>query len=160
MLGHSLEHIALRHGTRLAARAQAASGGTIPLIFMGAWSGTCSEPALIPNDLLATERNNELEADAFAVETVAHAGFDPTALARYIARVQPQTLRNSSMFPSRDDRVAAIQAVIGRLPEPASDYQVTGSQFDSMQRRLSRAPAGAIVDAAAAPGPRRARAPR
>ncbi|HEV8147742.1 MAG TPA: M48 family metalloprotease, partial [Bryobacteraceae bacterium] len=39
MLAHAMAHIAARHGTRQATRIQVANQGTIPLIYMGGWTG-------------------------------------------------------------------------------------------------------------------------
>ncbi len=38
-MAHEIAHIAARHGTRQATRAQVAQMATIPLIFMGGWAG-------------------------------------------------------------------------------------------------------------------------
>ncbi|MBI4907323.1 MAG: M48 family metalloprotease [Acidobacteria bacterium] len=44
VLAHSISHSALRHGTRSATRGQITNTASIPLIFMGGWSGTHASP--------------------------------------------------------------------------------------------------------------------
>ena len=113
MLAHSMEHVVLHHRTR----------------------GGCSGGALIPVSLRASVRNNELEADALAIPLLASAGFDPSALARYIARVQPPSSTPSAVLPSRDQRLAAMRPIIQRFPLAYS--QVSSSEFIAIQRAVS-----------------------
>jgi predicted Zn-dependent protease len=113
MLAHSMEHIIQRHGT---------------------WSG-CPDQALIPFKARASVHNDELEADALAIPLLASAGFDPGALARYIARVQPPSSTALSPLPSRDERLRAMQPVIERFP--LADSQVSTSEFIAVQREIS-----------------------
>lgn len=133
MIAHAMEHVAQHHGTRTAAQGQIA-GMTIPLIFAGAWSG-CSDQALAPAKFRASIHDDELEADALAIPLVASAGFDPSALARYIARVQTQRSAASGVFPSREERLAAMQPIIRRFP--LADSQVSSSEFIAIQRAVS-----------------------
>jgi beta-barrel assembly-enhancing protease len=136
MLAHSMEHIAQLHATRLANRGQMVNSASIPPIFVGGWSASCSEPMAIPVGLLEAYRNNELKADASAVQTMARAGFDPGALARYIERVQTQPTKSFSLLPSRDQRVAAMRLLMARLP--SVDYQVTSAEFVVVQQEVIR----------------------
>ncbi len=118
MLAHAMEHIAQRHGTRLATRG---TNGTIPLIFMG-----CPGGLTVPVGFLASQRSAELEADVLAVPALARAGFDPNGLVRYVERVQVQPTRPTSKayspIPDRDERMMALSATIQKLPKV--DYAV------------------------------------
>jgi predicted Zn-dependent protease len=138
MLARAMEHIAERHGARQATRGQVVNYASIPLIFMGG-SGSCSEGLAIPRGFLALQRSNELEADSLAVQTMAHAGFDPMALLRYIERVQFQpgsaTQKVFSALPDRDRRVASIRSIIEKLP-PAN-YTAPVEEFAAVQRELN-----------------------
>jgi predicted Zn-dependent protease len=136
MLAHSMEHVAQRQATRLATRSQLVNYGSIPLVFMGGWTGGCSEALAIPVGFLAMQRDNELEADGLAVQAIARAGFDPEALLRYIERVQVQPAKVFSSLPGRDQRVTAIRLVIEGLP--ASEYQVTSGDFAAIQKEVIR----------------------
>jgi predicted Zn-dependent protease len=114
MLAHSMEHVAQRHGIRQDAQARV---GSVPLIFMGALTASCSGAAAIPISFLETLRNAELEADALAVQTMARAGFEPAALVRFVSRVQKDTSTRFSSMPAREQRVATMRSVIEKLPE-------------------------------------------
>ena len=140
MLAHAMEHIAQRHGTRQAARGQIANLSSVPLIFMGGWSGNCSEGLVLPKGFLAIQRSNDLEADALAVQTMARAGFDPMALVRYIERVQHQpttvTQKAAVGLPDREQRLAAMRSIIEKLP-PAN-YAAPTEDFATVQKELRR----------------------
>lgn len=136
MLAHSMEHVAQRHATREATRGQIANRASIPLIFVVGWSGGCSEAISLPVGFLAMHRNDELEADALAVQTIARAGLDPGALERYIGRTQTQPTGVFSLLPSRDQRVAAMHLVCERLP--VLDYEVTSGEFFAIQQEVIR----------------------
>ena len=82
MLGHSIAHIALRHGF-LSRRGP----GSTPLVFVA--SHTDPQQLLIPKGLWGTQRNNELDADKFGLELAARSGYDPSACRRYVERTQP-----------------------------------------------------------------------
>ena len=115
MLAHAMVHPTLIPVRR--------EGSTIPLVFMGGWNGLglrgSGDP--IPMSLLKGQRENELRADTLAVSMMSAAGYDPEALASYIARVPEKQQRGatSQLFatlPDRDTRVAAIQQEIQKLP--------------------------------------------
>jgi predicted Zn-dependent protease len=135
VLAHSMEHVAERHATRQASVGRIANSGTIPLIFLGGWSGNCSEGLAMPSGFLTNHRNNELEADSLAVKAMAHAGFDPTALVSYVQRVQSPFTKPLSLEPTRDERVSAMNLMIEQLP--ALKYEVTRSEFVDIQERIT-----------------------
>ena len=121
MLAHSMSHAYERDATREATRAGIANEATIPLIFMGGWRGYGVEQGssvLIPVGFLKFQRQFETDADAFSVRTTSGAGYDPSALVRYIGRVpatQPGT--TSKVFanlPTPEERVASMQTAPSR----------------------------------------------
>jgi predicted Zn-dependent protease len=85
------------------------------LIFIGGWQNGA---AAVPLGFANQHRENELDADAHAVEAMATAGYDPAALESYIARVQPASTPRA--YPERDERLAAIRAAIEKLPTTAT----------------------------------------
>jgi predicted Zn-dependent protease len=147
MLVHAMEHIAQRHGMRQAARDTIANGASIPLIFVASWTGACSDTYAIPLGFVASQRSAELEADVLAVQAMARAGFDPTALVRYIDRVQVRPAgamsKAYSPVPDRGERMAALLATIEKLPK--GNYAVASpDEFSAAQqevRALSESPA-------------------
>jgi len=118
MLAHSMEHIARRHVTRLAS-----VSGNMPLLFVGGWNGGCGDT---PLGFVATQRRNELDADAAAIETLARADFDARAFVRYIERVETDDI----------GRVAAMQPLIQKLY--VSGYEVPSGDFVAIHREVLR----------------------
>ncbi|MGI8746570.1 MAG: M48 family metalloprotease [Bryobacteraceae bacterium] len=125
MLAHAMAHVAERHGTRQATRGEIANLSTIPLVFTGGWSGLGADNTnLVPVGFLSFQRKNEIEADRLAVHVMADAGFNPSALVRYIERTQIDAAGQSVLFsalPTRQRRVAALEQAIADLP--AVDFQ-------------------------------------
>jgi predicted Zn-dependent protease len=125
MLAHSIAHIVARHGTRQATRGEIIKMPTIPLIYMGGWTGYAMRQGTgiaIPLGMLVFQRRLELESDTLAARLLSAAGYDPAALARYIEREQaPDDTqpRRWSALPTRTQRLTAIQATIDSLPPRA-----------------------------------------
>jgi predicted Zn-dependent protease len=116
MLAHAIAHVAARHGTRQATRAQITEQTPMPTIFLS--SPTAGDGNLFPRGLLSLQRIFETEADRLAVAITAKAGYDPEALASYIARLQDDSMgKLSSALPTRDERAAAIRTAIQQLPQ-------------------------------------------
>jgi predicted Zn-dependent protease len=121
MLAHGIAHVASRHGTKQATKAELVDRATIPLIYMGGWSGAAmrqGQAQAIPMGMLQTVRKFELDADVLAARAMAAAGYDPAALARYIERVQSPDEGEPkvwSALPARWQRLAAIREVIAGL---------------------------------------------
>jgi predicted Zn-dependent protease len=70
MLAHAIEHIAARHGTKLATRGELMDQATIPLIFVGGWTGYAMRQGAaiaIPAGFAKLQRQFELQSDALAV---------------------------------------------------------------------------------------------
>jgi beta-barrel assembly-enhancing protease len=132
MLAHAMSHIALRHATRQATRGQVSNLASVPLIFMGGWSGACSEELLLPRAFVASRRSQELEADVLAIRTMTRAGFDPMALVRYIERVQPA----ASSLPDRDQRLASMRLLMENLPP--TNYAAPRQEFTAIQQEVRR----------------------
>ncbi len=126
MLGHSIGHAALRHGTRTATRGQIVNMASIPLVFMGGWMGAHADSQgrapLVPIGFLGFQRGFELEADKFGLELAARAGHDPAAFRRYIQRTQPAD-SNMSPLPARELRLARIE----EIPRPAANVPPSSS---------------------------------
>ena len=123
MLAHAIAHVASRDGTRLVTRADLANTATMPVIYMGDWTGYAvrqGQSMAVPLGLLKMRRKLELDADRLAASKMPAAGYDPGALARYIDREQAPydeySQRTFSSLPQRTQRLEAIRAIIGGLP--------------------------------------------
>jgi predicted Zn-dependent protease len=128
MLVHAMVHASERHATRLATRQEIAQLAMKPL-------PNQSYGAVVMNaSMLTFRREFETEADVLAVRLASVAGFDPSALARYIDRTQAdETDKALSAMPLRDARVQKIGSAIAVLP--TRSYSVS-DEFLRMQQQL------------------------
>jgi beta-barrel assembly-enhancing protease len=106
-LAHAIAHIALRHPTRMATRAEVV--GNLPPPFVGDW------PANGALGLPAFAQTLEQQADDLAVELVSAAGYDPAAVVPYLE-------------PQRAGRVRASSEKL-----PPRDYRANTGQFEAMK---------------------------
>jgi len=147
VMGHEIAHIAARHGTRQATRGQLVNIGTIPLIFLGGWTGYGIRQAasiLIPMGFLQFSRAFESEADMLGLQYMYKAGYDPNGFVDFFERLQALEKRKpgaiSKIFrthPPTDDRIKVAQENISRLLKEKPEYVVTTSEFDSVKERVA-----------------------
>lgn len=130
MIAHSIGHIALRHGLRTASRGTTAMA-SIPLVFASHVDSHQPLP-LVPMAFLKDQRERELDADRFALELLARAGYDAKALRRYIERIQAPD-RERSPLPPRELRLAKMDETLQSLP--MASRPSTGD-FQAIQRTV------------------------
>jgi len=123
VMAHEIAHVAARHGTRQATRGTIANLATIPLIFMGGWTGYGIRQAasvMIPMGFLSFSRAFESEADMLGLEYMYKTGYDPTAFVDFFEKIQslekkkPGTMSKVfSTHPPTDDRIARLEEMAG-----------------------------------------------
>jgi len=91
---------------------------------------------VLPLGMLASQRTLEQEADRFAVELAARAGYDPAGLQRYIARVQVDDPKFSAL-PERDLRLVRMREVLESQPR-ASAVSRSGEEFEEIREIVRR----------------------
>jgi predicted Zn-dependent protease len=120
LLAHSIGHVALRHGRRT-----------------GGWAGAHAEAnapqVLVPVGFLETQRTYELEADQFGVALAARAGYDASALLRYVARTQSADSKMSPL-PTREVRLRKLREALQSLP-PAETH-ASSDEFRRIRESL------------------------
>jgi predicted Zn-dependent protease len=146
VMAHEIAHVAARHGTRQATRGEIANLATIPLIFMGGWTGYGIRQAasvLVPMGFLKFSRGFESEADMLGLEYMYKAGYDPTAFVDFFEKIEtlekrkPGTMAKVfSTHPMTDDRVRNAQKNIQELLTAKPEYVVTTSEFNDVKSRL------------------------
>ena len=126
-LAHAIAHVALRHATRMATRAEATRISGAPV--------NGNQQAAMRFGLLNLAREFELQADAAATGILAGAGYDPEAMARYLEAQPPAGNEGmSTMFSAHAtaaERVEAIRAEIRRLPP--REYAAASGEFEAMK---------------------------
>src|SRR5436190_18337222 len=146
VMAHEIAHVAARHGTRQATRGTIINLATIPLIFMGGWTGYGIRQAasiLIPAGFLKFSRSFESEADMLGLEYMYKTGYDPTAFVDFFEKIQslekkkPGTMAKIfSTHPMTDDRIRNAQKNIQELLKAKPEYVVTTSEFNDVKARL------------------------
>ena len=147
VLAHEIAHVAARHGTRQATRGQLANLATIPLIFLGGWTGFGVRQAAslaIPMGFLQFSRKFEAEADFLGLQYLYASGYDPISFVDFFERLQAMEKRKpgslASVFrshPMTDDRIASAQKEIERILPAKAEYVVSSSEFLEVKDRLA-----------------------
>lgn len=146
VMAHEIAHVAARHGTRQATRGQIAGLATIPLIFMGGWTGYGIYQAasvMVPVTFLHFSRAFESEADMLGLQYMYKCGYDPTAFVDFFEKIEtlekkkPGTMSKVfSTHPLTEDRIKAVQKDIQEELKPKPEYVVTTSEFNDVKARL------------------------
>lgn len=146
VMGHEIAHIAARHGTKQATRGQLANLATIPLIFMGGWTGYGIRQAAsvaIPMGFLKFSRGFEEEADLLGLQYMYKAGYDPNGFVDFFEKLEAMNKRKRgtiaewfSSHPPTGDRIIKAQANIEQLLKERPEYVVTTSEFDEVKNRI------------------------
>ena len=146
VMAHEIAHVAARHGTRQASRGEIANWLSLPLIFMGGWTGYAIRQGAslaIPLTFLTFSRGFEADADKLGLQYLYATGYDPTAFVDFFEKIQalekkkPGTM--SKVFgthPLTDDRIKDAQKNIQELLKARPEYVVTTSEFNDVKTRL------------------------
>jgi beta-barrel assembly-enhancing protease len=146
VMAHEIAHVAARHGTRQATRGAIINYASIPLIFMGGWTGYAIRQGAglaIPLGFLNFSRGFEREADYYGLQYLYKAGYDPTAFVDFFEKIQslekkkPGTISKVfSTHPMTDDRIKKSQEEIQKVLTSKPEYVVTTSEFNDVKDRL------------------------
>jgi hypothetical protein len=147
VMAHEIAHVACRHGTKQATRGDIAQIATIPLIFMGGWTGYAIRQGLglaIPMGFLTFSRVMEAEADYYGLQYMYKAGYDPTAFVDFFEKIETLEKKKPgsvakvfSTHPMTDDRIKKSQDEIQTILAPRPEYVVNTSEFNDVRNRLS-----------------------
>ena len=147
VMAHEIAHVAARHGTKQATKGQVMQLATIPLIFMGGWTGYGIYQAAgfaIPLTFLRFSRKAETEADFLGVQYLYKAGYDPTAFIDFFEKMKADEKRKpgtmSKLFsshPPHGSRIKKVQSTINELLPSKAEYVVSTSEFLDVKQQLS-----------------------
>jgi beta-barrel assembly-enhancing protease len=147
VMAHEIAHVAARHGTKQATRGELINIASIPLIFMGGWTGYAIRQGAglaIPMGFLTFSRSFEREADDLGMQYLYKSGYDPTSFIDFFEKIdslekkKPGSLAKVfSTHPMTKDRITAAQNQIQKTLEPKPEYVVTTSEFNDVKNRLS-----------------------
>jgi len=150
VMAHEISHVALRHGTSQASKANIIQ---LPAVLAGAVIGQDSTLAQlgqiglglgVNSVFMRYSREAENEADALGARIMAGAGYDPIEMARFFEVLEsqgggsggPQFL---SSHPNPGNRVENVRAEIQTFQTPAQYTAGTG-QFPRMKQLVAQLP--------------------
>jgi len=146
VMAHEIAHVAARHGTRQATRGQIINYASIPLIFMGGWTGYAIRQGAglaIPLGFLTFSRGFESEADYLGLQYLYKAGYDPGAFVDFFEKIlskerkKPGTMAKIfASHPMTADRIKDSQKNIQEVLKAKPEYVVTTSEFNDVKSRL------------------------
>jgi beta-barrel assembly-enhancing protease len=148
VMAHETAHVCAHHAVREQTRMNYAQLSTIPLIFIGGWTGYGIYEAAglaIPMTFLKFSRDFEAQADYLGVQYMYRAGYDPQAVISFFEKVQALEKRKPGLVakafadhPQTPDRILHSQEEIARILPARDEYTVTTSEFDDIKARLAR----------------------
>ncbi len=148
VMAHETAHVCAHHAVREQTRMNYAQLSTIPLIFIGGWTGYGIYEAAsiaVPMTFLHFSREFEAQADYLGVQYMYRAGYDPQAFISFFEKVQALEKRKPGMVekafadhPQTPERILHSQEEIARILPARDEYTVTTSEFDDIKARLAR----------------------
>ena len=148
VMAHELAHVALRHGTNQASKANLLQ---IPAALAGAIVGNNSMMGQLAqlgiglgfnSVLLKYSRDDESQADALGSHIMAEAGYNPIEMARFFEKLQAQGGSRAPTFlsdhPNPGNRMQAIEAEVRTLPQ--RNYVFETRQFQQAKQEVERIP--------------------
>ena len=150
VLAHELSHVALRHGTNQATKAQWAQGflGIASGIFGGSTSGTLLTGLgafAAGGVLLRYSRTAESQADVMGTQVLYDAGYDPRAMAQFFEKLEAETKgKNPPEFlsdhPNPEHRVERVNDEIERLGAIPANAKRDSAEFEAIKREVLALP--------------------
>lgn len=146
-MAHEIGHVAGRHGTRQESRARIVNMASIPLIFLGGWTGFAVRQGAsfgIPMGFLHFSRGFEGEADLLGIQYLYKTGYDPNAAIDMFERLELQELKRPGIMekvfathPMTADRIREAQKNIAEILPGKPMYVVNTSEFNDVRARLN-----------------------
>src|SRR4029077_4571952 len=148
VMAHEIAHVAARHGTKQASKAELVNFASIPLIFMGGVGGFALRQAagfLIPMQFLQFSRSDEAEADYLGLQYLYKTGYDPGAAVSFFEKLQAKESARpgsvSKLFsthPPTGDRIEMEKKSIELILPDKEQFVVTTSEFQQIKGRLAQ----------------------
>ncbi|MBK5294858.1 MAG: M48 family metalloprotease [Acidobacteriia bacterium] len=151
VMAHEIAHVALRHGTNQASKAQliqlpAMLAGSL-LGDSGSLAGTLAQIGIglgANSVLLKYSRNAERDADLLGARMMSRAGYNPIEMARFFEKLQAETGKGNAFtsflsdHPNPGDRVKAVQEEIRYLPR--NKYTADTGELPRIQKSIQGLP--------------------
>lgn len=146
VMAHEIAHVALRHGTNQASKANLIQ---LPAMLAGALAGNGSMMGQLAqlgiglganSVLLKFSRNAERDADLLGARIMAGAGYNPIEMARFFEKLEAKGGSRAPQFlsdhPNPGNRVRAVEEEIRYMPQRS--YSAGTGNFDQMRSLVAR----------------------
>jgi len=150
VMGHELSHVALRHGTAQASKAQLMQGaaGIFGGIFGGSTGGALLTQGVAlgaGSVLLHYSRSDETQADVMGTQALYDNGYDPRAMAQFFEKLDAETKgKNPPQFlsdhPNPGNRAARVQEEIDKLGGVPPNAKRDSPEFEAIKREVMALP--------------------
>jgi Zn-dependent protease with chaperone function len=150
VMAHELSHVALRHGTAQASKAQIMQGaaGIFGGIFGGSTGGALLTQGVAlgaGSVLLHYSRSDETQADVLGTQTLYDAGYDPRAMAQFFEKLEAETQgKNPPQFlsdhPNPGNRVERVDEEIDKLGGVPANAKRDSAEFEAAKREVMALP--------------------
>ncbi len=150
VMAHELSHVALRHGTNQATKAEAAQGvlGIAGGIFGGSTGGallTQLGSFAAGGVLLRYSRTAESQADTMGTQVLYDSGYDPRALAQFFEKLEAETKgKNPPEFfsdhPNPEHRIERVDEEIDKLGGVPPNAKRDSAEFEAAKREVLALP--------------------
>jgi len=150
VMAHELSHVALRHGTAQASKAQLMQGAAG--IFGGIFGGSAGGALLTQGValgaggvLLHYSRSDETQADVLGTQALYDAGYDPRAMAQFFEKLESETKgKNPPQFlsdhPNPGNRVARVDEEVDKLGGVPQNARRDSAEFEAIKREVLALP--------------------
>ncbi len=148
VMAHEIAHVAARHATKNATRAQIFNLASIPLIFVGGPVGYAVREVAglaVPMSFLKFSRDAEREADLLGLQYDYAAGYDPQTFVAFFEKLKAGEKEHKGMMakafsthPMTSDRIKRAQAEIATMLPPKAQYIEDSSEFQEIKGRLAQ----------------------
>ncbi|MBM3811742.1 MAG: hypothetical protein FJW20_08910 [Acidimicrobiia bacterium] len=151
VMAHEIAHVALRHGTNQASKAQLIS---LPAMLAGALAGGDSITGMLAqigiglganSVLMKFSRNAERDADLLGARIMNGAGYNPIEMARFFEKLEAEAGKGSAIgqffsdHPNPGNRVKSVQDEIRYLPQ--KKYAAASGELPQMKKLIEDLPA-------------------
>jgi len=150
VMAHEISHVALRHGTNQASKAEFGQGaiGLIGEISGGGVSGallTQLGSFAAGGVLLRYSRTAETQADISGTQVLYDSGYDPRAMAQFFEKLQAETKgKNPPEFfsdhPNPDHRLERVDQEIDKLGGTPPNAKKDTQEFEAVKREVMNLP--------------------
>jgi len=169
VMAHELSHVALRHGTNQATKAQYAQiGSGIAGIAGGILGGTVGAAAsglgqfAAGSVLLKYSRGAETQADVMGTQVLYDSGYDPRAMAAFFEKLGNSQAPPEffSDHPNPDHRIERVDEEVQKLGGVPEGAQRDSAEFQAIKKEVAALPVAAKAKPGTAPAPAPASFPK